>query len=217
MSGVSMELVFDEGTYKAIWGAAMKNKRFRPYHIYFEKPYENVAFWIEHGTGPAEKGKKESAREDGKTARQRIGDWTAMRNPGLSKRKLAQKKKDMYEQIMQAGTPPHPFIRPAAEALYGEGHAGRILSQGGSTKDLAQEMVNLMLDYLRANGSLTGVEGDDSIKNHIRFEPYREDTTERPDISTGEEIFREWDMLDAYMLSKHAQNLAVYRNRKNQR
>lgn len=207
-----MELVFDEGTYKAIWAEAMKDSRFRPYHIYFEPPYEDVAFWLEHGTGPAQK--REAAREDGKTAKERIGDWTKMRHPGLSKKKLEKKKDDMYDQIMQTGTPPHPFIRPAAEDLYANGHAEKILAHGGSTEDLAQELVNLMVDYLRANGSVTGKEGDDSIEKHIVAEPFRDETVERPDISTAEEIFRDWETLDHLMWSKHAQNMAAYRSRK---
>ena len=217
MSGVSMDLVFDGTTYKAIWDAVMDDPKYRPMHIFFDAPYDLVAFWLEHGTGPAQKGRKESPREDGKTAEQRIGDWTAKRNPGLTKKELKERKAEMYEQIMQTGTPPHPFIRPAAEDLYGTGRADEILSKEGTTTDLAQEFVNLMVDHLRDNRSITGAEGDDSIERHIHFEPYRMDSTEMPDISTGEEIFRDWEILDDMMRSKHAQNLAVYRNRKEKR
>lgn len=209
------ELLIDEETYQKIWERVKAHPRLRPMHIGFDEPYDEIAFWLEHGTGPAQPGKKDSPRADGKTARDRIGDWVDVKYAKLSKEERAAKREEMYERIMQTGTPPHPFIRPAFEDMYNEGNARKILESGGSTEDIARETVNLMIDYLRQNDSITYSDGTTSIEQHIYYEPFKDGDEETAMSPYNQNtILTEWERLDDTMAGKHAQNLAAYRARK---
>ena len=215
MAQVDYVPIIDDKTYGEIWKRIIADPRYRPMHIIFEKPYDEIALWVEHGTGPARKGlsKGSSIRNDGLDAKKRIGMWTERMYPGRTKDELDEMKNDMYERIMQAGTPPHPFIRPAIEDVIMSGEARRILENGGSTLDVVETIKRRMEHFLNEGNHVRYSDGSDSIVRHIRIEPYTdfEETTTPYTVDT---VLKEWEALDETMASKHAQNLAAYRARK---
>ena len=218
MASIEIKPDLSEDDLKVIGDIVMKDERFRPFRIEFTPPYDKVAFFLEHGTGPAKVTKKEPARADGYTAKERIGAWTESRYRGLSKTDLRRKKEDLYHQIMESGTPPRPFIRPAVEDVLDYETLREIFEGGGGTKDIAQELLNRMTYYLALNKSLTAGGEGDSIVDHIKIVPFKmgEEPSSDRNVSV-EEILTTWEALDDQNATRHSQYLAKYRSKKARR
>lgn len=128
---------------------------------------------VEYGTTPSTRttpAKMTTDVEDGKTvkiteARKKIRDWTAHKE-GLSEKDRIIKGDRMYKYIMDHGTKPHPFIRPAlsdAENMKAEDILSLIESED-PVDAYAKFLVERMKFYLKKNKSIDTSELISSIK-----------------------------------------------------
>lgn len=200
-------------TYDIFWKIVMQNPKYRPYRIGFSEPYDKVAFYLEHGTGPATPGKKEPPRSDGYTARDRIGAWVEKQYPDLSDSKMDAKKNEMYKQIMETGTPPHPFIRPAIEDIIESGRAKKIIEEGGTMRDITDEIIKRMGQLLREGDHIKYSVNNDSIEKHIYAVPYSDREFGQPSELSVYDVLKTWKEMDERSLAAHMSRLSEYRNK----
>lgn len=215
MPDVDIVPEFTEETYKAIWERVIANPKLRPIHIRFDEPYDKIAFYLEHGTGPAAPGKKEGPRSDGLTARQRIGAWVDVQYPELKGSEAAHN--EMYERIMRTGTPPHPSIRPAVEDVIESGEAGRILTGGGTTMDVADRIVEGIKRNLEMGDHVKFSVNSDSIVKHIHAVPFDDREMGQSSEVTFHDVLKDWKALDDKNYAEHQSRLAQYLSMKNRR
>lgn len=208
MAEIKIVPIFDENTKASIIESVKKNDALRPFIIWFDPPYDEVAFYLEHGTGPAKK--KESARADGKRAYDRIGDWVTVQFRYESKNRQRFLKNKMYNQIMKVGTPPHPFIRSAVAETFDSGDFKRILSEGGTTRDIAQLIVDRMVEHLDRDKRVKFSDGD-SIVKHIHWSLLDPGEDYSDAEITQKDILTEWEQMDEQRQAEYDARLAQYR------
>lgn len=208
MAEISITPNFDEETQERIWQAVTADIRFQPFYIWFDEPYDEIAFYLEHGSGPAQK--KEAPRSDGKKAFDRIGDWVAVQYKGEPRYKVKNLSYKMYDQIMKTGTAPLPFIRPAVDETFNSDDARKVFERNGDTADLAQLVIDRMVAHLHKNGSDKIVNGD-SIVHHIHWSLYNDDVELSDMANTTGDILDKWERMDDMNKVRHDSLLAQYR------
>lgn len=100
----------NEDVKQAIEKTALKSIQYAPASIIIDSPY---AVYVEEGTGPASKDFLRQTDEFGRTAAQRIEAWSHARFSTISPVKRKQISYMIYKHIMEHGTAPHPYIKPA--------------------------------------------------------------------------------------------------------
>lgn len=130
----------NEDVRQAIEKIAMNNIQFAPASVVIESPY---ARYVEEGTGPASKDFLRQTDEFGRTTAQRIEAWSHARFATISPVKRKQISYMIYRHIMEHGTDPHPYIRPAVRDTMRSLDPDWYL-KGRSTFDLCKKMATRM-------------------------------------------------------------------------
>ena len=211
MASIVFSTDFSEEDLRKINAQLQSQALLRPFEIYFDEPYDTIAFYLEHGTGPAQK--REGPRSDGKRAYDRIGDWVHVKYGYKSFHDQKYQTNRLYKQIMAVGTPPHPFIKPAVDDVMNLEALQNIFRNGGGMKDVAELLIDTMGMYLEYNDSIRGV-GGDSIVNHIRYRMLENnEAIAAQNENTPDDLMAEWDAMDSKNEAEYYSRLGEYRAR----
>lgn len=210
MPEIELAVEFPETTEELILEYVRKSGLYNPAAVVIDSP---VAFYLEHGTGPAQQ--REARREDGRNAYERIGAWTESRFKQYSGDRLERKKNAMYDKIMKVGTPPRPFIRPAIQDVLSDSSLVQdcLKRVPDGLAELAQAIVDRMLYYLVDINKSVSSDDVDSLFGKIYVDmKYMQSDSEGlgAESQTLDDILKEWEALDNEMQNKYNTNLGNY-------
>ena len=145
------------------------NQMFEPMSVIIDCPY---ALPVEYGTTPStRKGEPEGKVSDPETgqmvtpAKLRFREWIGKKE-GLHGKDRAEKGDAIYHTVMEEGSAPHPYIRPATEDMYHTvpEDAMGLTSEGQVNVAYAFFLAKRMIHYLESNKSVVTANLKSSIK-----------------------------------------------------
>lgn len=128
---------------------------FKPYRI---EVADDKAAFIEFGTMPSQApSRPKSERKSPTEVELKFREWVRKKFGSTDEEWIKKEAHRIYKNIMRYGMAPIPFMRPAMYVALDEAEAGNINNpylDSHTTKDLADEIVELMKRYIDTNDTI---------------------------------------------------------------